>query len=177
MFSIPRVGLAVGLGLWMASGSAVAQQPCATCPTDGASPAGPRICGSARGVHPWKQRHSYCQSGPGVIHPESCFGHFKTKWTVWEQACPHWNAEPVVVPGPAVVTPPITTAPAPVNTAPAPKAMPPVAPTKESSKLTPAPAPKLVTVPTSPPGLDLPPVPDLPIGLPPASPTVEPSKS
>ena len=188
MFSTLRVGLAVGLGLWAVAGSAVAQQPCATCPADGAARPGPRICGAAkaaRGVHPWMQKHHDRKYGHVTIHPDSCFGHYRTNWTAWEQACPHWCAEPVVLPGPVVVTPPVTTAPAPAGTRRPRRSShhpPAKEPVKESSKLPPVTAPKPVTVdpvsvPTSSPGLGLPPVPELPIGLPPAPPTVEPSKS
>jgi hypothetical protein len=189
MFATLRVGLTVGLGLWAAAGSAVAQQPCATCPADGATRPGPVVCGAAkaaRGVHPWMQKHHARKFGHVTIHPDSCFGHYRTNWTAWEQACPHWCAEPVAVPGPVVAAPPVVTAPAPAEPAPAPKEQPPAKepekePVKESIKLPPVTAPTPVktdpvSTPTNTPGLGLPPVPDLPIGLPPAPPA-GPSKS
>ena len=188
MFSTLRVGLTVGLGLWAAAGSAVAQQPCATCPSDGADRPGLRLHGAAqaaRGVHPWMQKHHDRKYGHVTIHPDSCFGHYRTNWTAWEQACPHWCAEPVMVPGP-VVAPPGTATPNPVEPAPTPKALPSATPAKEpakeSSKLPPVTVPKPMTVapvsvPANTPGLTLPPVPDLPIGLPPAPPAAGPSKS
>lgn len=181
MFSTLRVGLAVGLGLWAAAGTGVAQQSCATCPPAGAA-YGPRLPRPARGVHPMLQkRHDskYCYP---TICPGSCFGHFKTNWTAWEQACPNWCAEPAVVAGPVVVTPPVTTAPAPAEPAPAPKALPPTTPDKEpmkeSSQLPPVTVPKPVTPVSVPTTADptLPPVPELKIGLPPAPPTAGPSK-
>ena len=193
MFSTLRVGLTVGLGLCTAAGAAVAQQPCATCPTGASAGYGSMLVGSGRGVHPWKSKGPNCNTCSPTINPGSCFGHYRTNWTVWEQACPNWATEGTVIAGPVVVAPPVTAAPAPVDLAPAPKALPPVAPDKEpmkeSSKLpavtAPTPvtaAPKPVTVapvsvPTNTPGLTLPPVPDLPIGLPPAPPPAGPSKS
>jgi hypothetical protein len=128
-----------------------------------------------------KKHHDskYCHP---TICPGSCFGYFKTNWASWEQACPYWCAEPTVVTGPVVMTPPpVATAPAPVEPAPAPKALPPVAPDKEpmkeSSQLPPVTVPKPVTVPAHTAYPALPPVPELPIGLPPAPPTDRPSKS
>lgn len=187
MFSTLRVGLTVGLGLWAAAGTAAAQQPCATCPPDG-SAHGPRLPRPARDVHPLMQkRHDskYCYP---MVCPGSCFGYFRTNWTAWEQACPHWCAELVVIAG-QVVTPPVTVAPVPaVEPVPAPKELPPAPPAKEkepakeSSQLPPVFVPKPipvapVSVPTDTAYPSLPPVPDLPIGLPPTPPAAGPSKS
>jgi hypothetical protein len=171
----------VGFGLWAAAGSAAAQQPSAACPPDA------RTCGpTARGVNAWMQKHHDKKFYHPTICPGSCFGYFQTNWTAWEQACPNWCGDQAPVAGPAVVTTPAPAVQVPVAPASAPKTLPPTAPAKEpvkeSSQLPPANAPTPaattpVSIPGNAPGLTLPPVPDLLIGLPPTPPAANPSKS
>lgn len=175
-----RAGLAVGFGLWAATGAASAQQPCATC---GAAEGG--VCAGEAGCGPLGRRPfggrlcapRYCAP---TVCPGSCFGYFKTQWTPWEQACPGWYTSPAVTAPPARPVPNGTVPPPPApkapETAPEPKSPAP-APAKEPGK-EPSAAPKSPSSSSGPlpapagraPGLVLPPVPDVPIGIPPESP-------
>ncbi|OWK47521.1 hypothetical protein [Fimbriiglobus ruber] len=95
-FNPIRVGLwaavVSGVGLWATAGHAAAQS-CSTC--------GPRLGNSYRSasncnffglrLNPrFESRYirQFCQP---TICPSSCFGHFRTQWTRWPQACPNWQ--------------------------------------------------------------------------------------
>jgi hypothetical protein len=175
-------GLAVGFGLWAAAGAASAQQPYTTCgATEGGVCTGEAACGPlGMRMRPFGGRLCAPQYCAPTICPGSCFGYYRTQWTPWEQACPGWYTAPAVIAPPARPVPNGTAPPPPApkapETAPEPKSPAP-APAKEPGKEPPA-APKSPSSSSVPlpapagraPGLVLPPVPDVPIGIPPEPP-------
>ena len=164
LFTSAPLGVAAVLAC--ASG-AVAQTPgCATCgtkPLAGAVPNTIPHCSKHTGLtqYPLSEKRYIKQFCNPTICPNSCFGHFKTQWTAWPQACPSWPTDGVA---PANYGPNYTQTAPPVDTerAPAADAKPAESKPVDAKPADPKPAtaPKVeVPTPMDPPSkpLDLPP--------------------
>ena len=83
------------------AGGVVAQTPgCAACngkTVAGAVPNTIPHCSKHDGLtqYPLSEKRYIKQFCGPTICPNSCFGHFKTQWTAWPQACPGWPVEGV----------------------------------------------------------------------------------
>ena len=93
---LARAGVAVGF-MAVVAAFAAAQQPCPTCPTHGTNRAAcqGKDCGpGGLKIYPLSEKRYISQFCGPTICPGSCFGHFKTQWTRWNDACPNWCDTP-----------------------------------------------------------------------------------
>ena len=164
--------LGVTAVLACAAGAAAQTPGCATCgtkPLAGAVPNTIPHCSKHDGLtqYPLSEKRYIKQFCNPTICPNSCFGHFKTQWAAWPQACPSWPTDGVAA---ANFGPNFTQTAPPVDPDAKPAADPKAAEAKPAPDAKPAAEPKPAPTPMDPPSkpLDLPP--SKPLDLPPSKP-------
>jgi hypothetical protein len=95
--------VALGAAAVVACANAAVAQHCSSCAAGAAKRLSPGVpnaipkCNRHDGLtqYPLDEKRYIKQFCNPTICPSACFGHFKTQWTAWPQACPGWPQDGV----------------------------------------------------------------------------------